>query len=454
VLVALAIGYHEWSKDRGGSKVAGKPGAQGSSRDESGHDPAVIRVQVVRPRKGGIARTTTQPGVVHAYDFVRMFAKVSGFLRAQVVDIGDTVERGQVIAEVYAPELQQAVEQAAAAVEEAKSRITQAEAMVKVTEAEVRAAEADVRESQARVAQSTSARKYRQKQYVRYNELAVSRAVDERAADEKQEDYESARAGEDVAIAAVATAQGRLARAVAEVDKARADVKAAQAALRVAEARQSAAEINVEYTRLVAPFNGVITERNFHDGDFIRSADSGAQIPPVVTVSRTDLMRVVVYVPDRDVPLVDRGDEAVVQIDALRGEEFKGRVSRFSNLELSANRAMRVEVDLPNPVGRLREGMYGNVTLLLEPPPDVLCVPSSALVSTSGHGAGVVFVAHDGRAHRTPVRVGRDDGRVVEILSGLSPDDAVIVTYSGSIEDGSRVEAPSSENENDPRSQE
>jgi len=433
LIAALYFGYRWWQ--RGHSPNVAAAHAAG------GTDKAAVRVEYVHPLKGGIARTTTQPGVIHAYDYVRLHAKVSGFLRAQVVDIGDTVQHGQQVAVIFAPELPQRAATAAAAVERARAEVTQARAMVDVADAEVVASRADVREAEARVGQFTSTRKYRQKEFVRYTELAVSKAVDERAADEMQDNFESAKAGENVALAAVDTAKGKLAKALAQVQKAHADVKAAEAAEREAEAEQGAAQIFVDYTRLIAPFDGVVTERNYHDGDFIRAADTGAETPPILSISRTDLMRVVIYVPDREVPYVDRDDAAVVRIDALAGEEFKGKVTRFSNLEMAANRSMRVEVDLPNPNGLLREGMYGNVTIELDPASDLLRIPSPALIKDTEHGLGTVYLVKDGHAREQPVRIGRDNGLVVEILSGLTERDQVIVSYGGSIEDGEEIEA-------------
>ena len=410
-------------------------------RHDERRNKAAIRVRVVHPRRGGLTLTTTQPGVIHSYDYVRLYAKVSGFLRGQTVDIGDTVERGQVIARVFAPEIQQQVEQTAAAVEQARAGVVQAEAMVTVAQAEVAAAEAEVKEREARVGEYVARRKYRQKEFIRYNELATTRVIDQRAADEKQDDFESAKAGEDVAIAAVQTAKGRLAKALAAVEKAEADVQGARANLRVAEAKQAAAQIFEEYTRLTAPFNGTVTERNYHDGDFIRAAESGGETPPIWMITRNDLMRVIIQVPDRDVPYVDRGDPAVVHVDSLGAEEFRGVVTRYSAMQSSFDRAMRVEVDLPNPSGRLHDGMYGNVTIQLEPPTDVLAVPSPSVFENNGHGKGAVYVVRDGNARRTDVRVGRDNGLVAEIRSGLSEADDVVVSYSGSIEDGSDVEA-------------
>ena len=267
------------------------------------------------------------------------------------MDIGDTVERGQVVARVFAPEIQQRVEQTAAEVEQAKAGIVQAEAMVTVARAEVTAAEAEVKEREAQVGELVARRKYRQKEFVRYNELATTRVIDQRAADEKQDDFESAKAGESVAIAAVQTAKGQLAKALATVEKAKSDVQGSRAYLRVAESKQSAAQVFEEYTRLAVPFDGTVTERNYHDGDFIRAADSGSDMPPILMITRNDLMRVIIEVPDRDVPYIDRGDPAVVQVDALGAEEFRGVVSRYSTMQSSFNRTMRVEVDLPNPIG-------------------------------------------------------------------------------------------------------
>ena len=438
LLGAVGLGVYWWA---GRSQGSGQgAGSDAESRERAEGETSAVRVKTVHPRRGGFAHTTTQPGVAHYFEHTDLYAKASGYLRAQVVDIGDTVKRGEVLAEVYDPERRQRVEQAAAQVVEAKSEVTQAEAIIKVAEAEVTASTALVGERKAEVARYVALRKYRQKQYVRYVELAVSRAVDERAADEKQEDFESARAGEEVSVAAVRTAEGQLARAVAGLEKARADLDVARSRQRVAEAGEAQARILAAYVDLISPYDGVITRRSFHRGAFVRSAAEGDG-PPVLSVARTDLMRVVVYVPDRDVPFVDRGDEAIVRFDALPGEIFRGKVSRYSDLEYSVNRTMRVEIDLPNPTGRLREGMYGPVTILLEPPPpDVLTIPSQALNERSTGGDGKVFIVRDGTARKVSVRVGKDDGMRVEIMTGLKPDDTVVLSYSGSLDDGDPVE--------------
>jgi RND family efflux transporter MFP subunit len=304
----------------------------------------------------------------------------------------------------------------------------------------VKIAQASVEEKKAQVASYAAARKFHQKEYLRYIELTQQKAVDFRVSDEKEKQYESALAGEQEAEAAVKTAEAEVAKSEAAVTAAEADMAAARANVLVLKAREAQANILVQYLKLTSPYKGVVTSRNYHRGDFIRSADQGSQ-PPVLSVARTDRMRVVVYIPDRDVPFLDRGDEAVVRVDALSGEEFRGPVSRYSDREDPENRTMRTEIDLPNPTGRLREGMYGGVTILLEPPSDNLLLPSSALHERSETGEGAVFVVHAGHARRQKVKVGRDNGIVTEITGGLNEHDLVVVSYSGSLEDGEPVDA-------------
>ncbi len=445
IVLALAAGagiaYEVTSQGESNAQSKAKGSSEADQSGENGADQSQasrLKVKVVHPRKGGLTRTTTQPGVLHAFEYADLYAKASGFLTAQVVDIGDTVERGQVLAEIYDPEREQEVEQAAAAVEQGKAQVQQALAKVTTAEAAVTAAKALVKQRKADVARYVAARKYHEKEYLRYIELTQQKAVDYRVSDEKQKQYESSLSAEEEAKAAVKTAQADLAQAEADVETAKANVAAARANVRILTAREQQADILVRYLKITSPYDGVVTNRNYHRGDFIRSADQGTQ-PPMLSVARTDRMRVVVFVPDRDVPYLDRGDEAVVRVDAFAGEEFRGRVSRFSEYEDPTNRTMRAEIDLPNPSGRLREGMYGGVSILLEPPSNKLVIPSSALQKKTEAGEAEVFVADGDRARRRKIQVSRDDGIRSEVSGGLSERDQVVVSYSGSLEDGEPI---------------
>lgn len=440
-----AGGAYGWSNfGQGSPRAAAADTPSNRTRDigdsDDSHDGSRLDVKVVHPKRGGLSRTTTQPGVLHAFEYADLYAKASGYLTAQVVEIGDTVTRGQVLAEIFDPERKQAVEETAAAVEQAKAQVRQAEAKVTGAEAAVASAKAVVHQKQAQQGKYTAAAKFREKEYIRFIELTQQRAVDFRLSDEKQKEYESALAAEKEAQAEIEGAEAGLAEALAEVVTAKANVTAARSNVRLLEARAKSANILLQYLQLISPYDGVVTNRNYHRGSFIQSAEHGQSLP-VLSVARTDRMRVVVYVPDREVPLLDRGDEAVVRIDALQGEEFRGTVSRYSQYEDQANRTMRAEIDLENPTGRLREGMYGGVTILLERPSEHLTVPSGALHERSAGGSGKLFVVHGHVARETSVRIGRDNGIRAEIIDGLSHDDLVVVSYSGSLEDGEPVNA-------------
>jgi RND family efflux transporter MFP subunit len=401
------------------------------------HEASARRVDVVRPGRGGVRRLTIQPGSIHAFESVDLFAKVSGFLKTQRVDIGSEVKRGEVLAEIDAPEREKDVDEAVAAVERDRALADLAEARVATAQAELAAAIAAVPQAEADLEQGTARRVLSEKQFDRVKNLHSRNAVDRKLVDEHQHEAEAMRAAERSARAAIASARAQVNTAEARVRQAKADLAEARAVIKGAEARLARARVLVDYTRIVAPFDGVVTQRNYFPGAFIRSAEG--ETNPLLTVRRTDLMRVVVQVPDLDVPLLDVGDHATVVVDALKGREFKGTVSRLGKSEEPTSRTMRVEVDLPNPSGLLVAGMYGRATIELQPLSSAPTVPAGCVVGHAERGQGAVYVVRDGKAHRVPVTLGGDDGASVEILKGLSPDDQVIVRPGGSLDDGTPV---------------
>jgi RND family efflux transporter MFP subunit len=403
-------------------------------------EPDAVRVEVVRPSGGGIERQTTQPGSVIAYESADLFAKVSGFLKTQNVDIGSRVQRGEVLAEIDAPEFIKAVDQGNAAVDQAKAQVIQAEARITTAIALRDAAQAAVKQADAEIDRAAAVRSFREKQYARIKNLYDLKSIDERLVDEKLDEMEAARATEAAARAAVLTAKAQVGAAEAKIDQARADLTDAQAKVEVEEATVGKSKVFVEYTKITSPYDGVVTKRNFFRGAFIRSPDQGGLVP-LLSVSRTDVMRVIVQVPDRDVPFISSGNAAKVQIDALPGSEFPGKVSRMADAEDPLTRTMRVEIDLPNPQNTLREGMYGRVTIRLSQVANALTIPSSCLIGTVQDGQADVFVIQDGVARQREVRVGADNGLRMEILGGLTAADSVVKRHNGPLKDGTRVQA-------------
>jgi RND family efflux transporter MFP subunit len=303
--------------------------------------------------------------------------------------------------------------------------------------AQGKAAEAAARQAASDVDRLKAERVLAEKQFARVSELVARNAVEKRLVDEQQSALDAARAAERAAGIAVQTAQARALAAAAEVDKAKADSTQARAALGVAEASRDRLKVNLQYAKIVAPFDGVVTHRTFHPGALIHSAmENGKQ--PLLTVKRTDLMRVVVLVPDRDVVLTRVGDPVVISVDALDGRSFSGTLARIAQAE-DAERLMRVEIDLPNPDSSLYDGMYGKATITLQRNARSVSVPSACVVEHIGRSRGAVFTVRDGVAHRTEVQLGGDDGTLAEIRSGIGPDDAVVLRSGTPIEDGMRV---------------
>jgi len=411
-----------------------------AARETPAQAQPIFSVQMIQPSRGGVRRTTVQPGSVFGFESVDLYAMVSGYLKTQAVDIGSRIEKEQVLAVIDAPREARAVDEATALVAESEAKTEQAEARIKTMEGDRDAAAAAVKQAESDVDRLVAAKGLAEKQYTRVKELVKDHAVDSRNLDEHQRELETAVAAERTARLAVLTAKAQLVTANAKIDQARADAAEARSAVEVAKARLATARVNLDYTRIVAPFNGVVTHRAFHPGAFVRSATDGGQ-SPLLTVKRTDLMRVVLQVPDRDVVVTNVGDPAVFNVDALNGMAFSGTVARIAESEDPTTRTMRVEIDLPNPKRLLREGMYGTATVTLEPLSRNLTLPPACVMEHSGRAHGFVYIVRDGLARRTEVALGADNGTLVEVLSGLEPDDKVVLHSRVPLEDGMAVVA-------------
>jgi HlyD family secretion protein len=413
-----------------------KPG----SDDPDQEKPVVsMPVEAAYPRSGGIERTTTQAGSVHPFQYAELYSKVSGYLQIQNVDLGDRVKIGQLLAVIEVPEADKAVDQNKASLDQSRAKVRVAQAKVQSAQAAKEAAEAMVRVSEAMVQAKLSNQELQDKQLKRIVGLVARQAVDQKLADEQQDRYDVSIADVGVARAEVISAQAEVANKAALIEEAQADLIEAQANVEVAEANLGRAKVMLDYTKITSPYDGVVTLRSFHRGDFIRSASEGGSTP-LLAVARTDLMRVVFPIPDLEVPFANKGDKALLQIVALPGKMFTGEIARFSESEDAASRNMRTEIDLPNPDDKLREGMYGRVTVILQTPsPHSVTIPSTGLLSQNGTGTGSVYVIRDGKARKIDVQVGNDNGVEVEVLSGLTTGDQIITSYNGVVSDGTPV---------------
>jgi RND family efflux transporter MFP subunit len=209
----------------------------------------------------------------------------------------------------------------------------------------------------------------------------------------------------------------------------------------VAKANLERIDTLLRYASIVAPFEGVVTRRMVDAGAFIPAATSGsaAQTAAVLTVMDFSRVRVQVAVPEREAAVVRKGCLVRVSTEGLPGRRFDGSISRISYALDEATRTMPVEVELRNPGGDLRPGMYAAVLIVLERKADALTVPSAAVVTEKNEAS--LFTVVDRMARRLSVKTGVSDGVRTEITQGLQPGQAVILVGKQALKDGQAVNA-------------
>lgn len=192
-----------------------------------------------------------------------------------------------------------------------------------------------------------------------------------------------------------------------------------------------------DYARVTAPFDGVVTERLADPGAFVQNAAGNqASARGIVKIVADRRLRVMIPVPETEVHSIRTGTPAAISLDAFPGVKFTGTVTRTADAVDPKSRTMLTEVELPNPNGRLHPGMYARVTLTLAVHKNALSVPSEVVM---GKDDRFVYVVKDGKAHKTPVEVGVDDGKMAEVVSGLEPGAVVVLVGRDTLTDGAAV---------------
>lgn len=354
-----------------------------------------------QPSRGPIVRYVTLPGTLKANQQTTLYAKVPGYLKAISVDIGDVVKSGQVIAEIEVPELQAELGKAKATIARAKAEVTRAKAEMGKVKAELEAAETEL-------SRLTRARKSSP-------DLVVPQRIDD------------------------ATARREAAKASQAQAKASADL--ASARQRETEADLERIETLLAFAKVRAPFAGVISARHVDPGAFIPSATSGsaARTAAVVTVVEYDTIRAEVAVPEIEAARVVPGQPVKVIVEGLGKRMFEAKVSRHAQALDESSRSLNVETDIANPKHELRPGMFATLMVGVEQHDDVLRVPASGVL-TEKSGASV-FLLLDGKAKKTPVKTGFNDGKLVEITNGLSGGEKVLLFDKTAPADGATVKA-------------
>jgi RND family efflux transporter MFP subunit len=413
-----------------------RPGESHDSRNADAPQRLAPRVSIVRPDRATIRRTTEQPGQIEAIEVTPIQAKLSGYVRNVAVDIGDRVKKGQVLVELDVPEVEADLKQKRAMVEQAVAEKGQADAALEVERSGLVSAEAKMVEIRAGVRRSTADLARWKAEYARIEQLVRERAQTGSLLDETRNKLESAKAADEEVGAQVKSAEAALAEARARVDKALADVQAAKAHVEVARFEAAHAEAMAGYAFLRSPYDGVVTRRGIDTGQLTTAGTGG---DPLYMVARTDIVTISVGVPETDAPFVNAGDPAHIRLLALEGRVFEGTVTRTSWALDPGTRTLLTEIDIPNPDGVLRPGLYAYASIVDEEHKDALTLPATAVFKDGGTSYCVAVA--DGRARRKAIRTGIVEAKRVEVISGIQESDLIVEANASSLTDGQAVEA-------------
>jgi RND family efflux transporter MFP subunit len=347
---------------------------------------APVPVNATRPRRAPQVVNLTLPATLRPWQEVSIFARTSGYLKKYYVDISQPVEKGQLLAEIDTPEVEQELRQAQATVQQTKAFAVKAQADLEL----------------ARVT------------WDRYKQLIEAKHISVQEADEKR--------------SAVTAGEATLASANANVAAAEASVR------RLTE--------TLSFQKVYAPFSGVITGRAYDVGSLISANPQNVDIKPMYKIAQNDVVRAFVNVPQSSALQIRKGMDVKVTARERPGRVFPGVVMGTTNYLDPTNRSLLTEVKVPNEKESggefsLLPGMYVQVNVAVQRDTPPLMVPAPALVTTA-EGTQVA-VAKDGAAHFHRVTIGQDFGSEIEIVEGLTGDEAIIANPGERITEGAKV---------------
>lgn len=386
VLIALAgagLGYRYWPEP---SRAASRPEQAKQARPT---------VRVATAERSSDTLTLTQTGTTQPFDAASIYPRATGYIVERRVDIGSHVKAGDLLFRISAPDLDQQLVQAESQVVQLQAALVQAQAMV------------DQAEANRKLADQTNRRT---------STLASTGIATQQNADASQ---------------AGVLAQG------ANVSAAKAAVKVAEANIAAQRAQVARLTVLTRFEEIRAPFDGLVTTRNADIGDAV-TADVTIG-PPLLTLARDDVLRMAVNVPLYAADGVRDGLEAKVEVAQIPGKVFPGKVARSSAALLYASRTLVTQVDIPNPTGELRAGLYVTVTLSIPRASAAVSVPNDALIFDQ-EGTRVAVVEAGGDVVRMrPVTIFRQTAASLELRTGLQGGERVVVGPPAGLRDGDRV---------------
>ncbi|HEV3204353.1 MAG TPA: efflux RND transporter periplasmic adaptor subunit [Gemmataceae bacterium] len=412
------------------------------------------RLETMLPERVQLPIQIELSAVVEPMEKADLCARVAGVIetlqldpKKPEADIGREVSAGEPLIKLYVPDLEAEKKYKEALLEQAKKQRDQTTEAQKVADKELQEAREQEKRYQAEFYRS-------QEKHDRTMKLVQSGSLNRELAEETKNQLEASRSAWQAAKAQIETKQ---AKAVAM----EADLKLAEVRIQVAQTDLKRLQVMLDYSVIRAPFDGIVTKRWVDRGAMVKDPAT-----PLLTVMRTDIVRILLDIPQKDILLVNateqnpnpdgKGDAVVFRVPSLGDQvprgEFPGHITRTSGALDPATRTMRAEVHFHNQfttkdgtiVRPLRPGMYGTANVILENVRYVQTVPSTALVRR-GNKVYVFHVANPtgkpahGTIARKEVELGQDDGRRVEIRSGLTGEELILVKGIGHLHDGDNV---------------
>jgi RND family efflux transporter MFP subunit len=353
-------------------------------------------VTLIQAKQGEPTSELLLPGNIEPLYSASLYARIDGYLDRRDVDIGAKVKAGQILAVISAPEVDQQLLQSRATLAQSEAALQQARAALEQAKAN------------AELARLTKERDV---------PLGQQRAISQQIVDGAVQAYDAR---------------------VADVAAATANITAAEANVTANRANVSRLQQMQGFERIVAPFDGVITQRNVERGDLISTGNSGAS-KPLFSIAQSGTLRIQVDVPQSEAVNIQDGQKAAVDVKERLGRAYSGTVIRNAGALNNAARTMLTEVQVDNSDGSLLPGMYAQVKFTLPEQRTSLIVPTSSLV-VDHSGMHVVTVDANHAVHFVPVTIGKDMGKEVEILNGLHGSEPLVSSPSDLLNEGDHVE--------------
>ena len=379
--------------------AAGLSSCGGSGTSAEADAQKLVTVGVTSVAKRTLSRQITLSSELVPFQEIDVYAKESGYVRKLNVDYGTHVKAGQVMATLEIPELQAQLQEDQAEIKNAINEVSRADHELKRYDAQYQALHLE---------------------YTRLNSVFQSQPgiVAQQEVDDSQ--------GKDLAAAS-------------QVDAGKAALEATQSELSVAKAKLAHDQTLFDYSRITAPFSGVVTERYANLGTLVQAGTaSSTQAMPIVRLSEEELFRLVIPVPESYVRYIHVGDPVNVRVPSLN-KTFPGKVARFSVDVKEDTRTMHTEVDVPNPQRLLVPGLYAEADLTLDQKDNVPAIPLQA-VNHEGDKTSVFVVNHQGQIEDRPVILGLQTAGDVEVVSGLSDGEQIVVSDRSGLKPGERVQ--------------